>query len=106
MSEFLAITAHAMADAIGYMQADTVVYQGVTVFAVASEKESQTLTIGGFESHFAGSARLEKAGFPALSARRPKATFPALLGLTSTSPTSLTQTGRALVGLCSTSPRF
>lgn len=64
MSEFLAITAHAMADAIGYMQADTVVYQGVTVFAVASEKESQTLTIGGFESHFAGSARLEKAGFP------------------------------------------
>ena len=65
MSEFLAITAHAMADAIGYMQADTVVYQGVTVFAVASEKESQTLTIGGFESHFAGSARLEKAGFPA-----------------------------------------
>ena len=64
MSEFLAITAHAMADAIGYMQADTVVYQGVTAFAVASEKESQTLTIGGFESHFAGSARLEKAGFP------------------------------------------
>ena len=64
MSEFLAITAHAMADAIGYMQADTVIYQGVTVFAVASEKESQTLTIGGFESHFAGSARLEKAGFP------------------------------------------
>ena len=65
MSEFLAITAHAMADAIGYMQADTVVYQGVTVFGVASEKENQTLAIGGFESHFAGSARLEKAGFPA-----------------------------------------
>ena len=65
MSEFLAITAHAMADAIGYMQADTVVYQGVTVFGVASEKESQTLAIGGFESHFAGSARVEKAGFPA-----------------------------------------
>jgi hypothetical protein len=64
MSEFLTITAHAMADAIGYMQADTVVYQGVTVFGVASEKESQTLAIGGFESHFAGSARVEKAGFP------------------------------------------
>lgn len=64
MSEFLAITAAAMADAIGYMQADVVVYLGVTVFAVASEKESQTLTIGGFESHFAGSARVEKAGFP------------------------------------------
>ena len=64
MSEFLAITAAAMADAIGYMQADTVVYQGATVFGVASEKESQTLAIGGFESHFMGSVRLEKAGFP------------------------------------------
>jgi hypothetical protein len=64
MSEFLAITAAAMADAIGYMQADVIVYLGVTVFGVASEKESQTLAIGGFESHFAGSARVEKAGFP------------------------------------------
>lgn len=64
MSEFLDVTAAAMAAAIGYMQADTVVYQGATVFAVASEKESQTLAIGGFESHFTGSVRLEKAGFP------------------------------------------
>jgi hypothetical protein len=64
MSEWTAITATAMADAIGYMQADTVVYQGATVFAVASEKESQTLAIGGFESHFTGAVRLEKAGFP------------------------------------------
>ena len=64
MSEFLAITAHAMADAIGYMQSDTVVYQGATVFGVASEKQSQTLAIGGFESHFTGAVRLEKAGFP------------------------------------------
>jgi hypothetical protein len=64
MSEFLAITAAAMADAIGYMQADTVVYQGVTVFSVASEKTSDLLAMGGYEQHFAGFVRLLKAGFP------------------------------------------
>jgi hypothetical protein len=64
MSEFLAITAAAMADAIGYMQADTVVYQGVTVFSVASEKTSDLLAMGGFEQHFVGFVRLLKAGFP------------------------------------------
>ena len=64
MSEFLAITAHAMADAIGYMQADTVTYDGVTVFSVASEKTSDLLAMGGYEQHFAGSVRLLKAGFP------------------------------------------
>jgi hypothetical protein len=64
MSEFLAITAAAMADAIGYMQADTVIYNGVTVFSVASEKTSDLLAMGGFEQHFAGSVRLLKAGFP------------------------------------------
>ena len=64
MSEFLAITAHAMADAIGYMQADTVIYDGVTVFSVASEKTSDLLAMGGFEQHFVGFVRLLKAGFP------------------------------------------
>lgn len=64
MSEFLDTTAAAMSFALGYMQADTVTYNGVTVFSVASEKESQTLAIGGFESHFTGSVRLLKAGFP------------------------------------------
>lgn len=64
MSEFLAITAHAMADAIGYMQADLVTYDGVTVFSVASEKTSDLLAMGGYEQHFAGFVRLLKAGFP------------------------------------------
>jgi hypothetical protein len=64
MSEFLAITAAAMADAIGYMQADTVTYDGVTVFSVASEKTSDLLAMGGYEQHFAGFVRLLKAGFP------------------------------------------
>jgi hypothetical protein len=64
MSDWRDITATAMDDALGYMQADSVTYQGVTVFSVASERESQTLAIGGFESHFAGSVRMAKAGFP------------------------------------------
>ena len=64
MSEFLDVTAAAMEFSLGYMQADSVTYQGVTVDCVASEKESQTLAIGGFESHFIGSVRLAKAGFP------------------------------------------
>jgi hypothetical protein len=64
MSDWRDITATALDDALGYMQADSVAYQGVTVFAVASERESQTLAIGGFESHFAGSVRIAKAGFP------------------------------------------
>lgn len=64
MSEFLDVTAAAMGFALGYMQADSVTYQGVTADCVASEKESQTLAIGGFESHFIGSVRLAKAGFP------------------------------------------
>ena len=64
MSEFLAITAAAMADAIGYMQADSVTYDGVTVFSVASEKTSDILAMGGYEQHFAGFVRLLKAGFP------------------------------------------
>lgn len=64
MSEWRDITAAAMGDALGYMQADSVTYQGVTADCVASEKESQTLAIGGFESHFIGAVRLAKAGFP------------------------------------------
>jgi hypothetical protein len=46
------------------MQADTVTYDGVTVFSVASEKTSDLLAMGGFEQHFAGFVRLLKAGFP------------------------------------------
>jgi hypothetical protein len=46
------------------MQADSVTYNGVTVFSVASEKTSDLLAMGGFEQHFAGSVRLLKAGFP------------------------------------------
>jgi hypothetical protein len=64
MSDWTDITATAMSDALGYMQADSVTYQGVTADCVASERESQTLAIGGFESHFIGSVRLAKAGFP------------------------------------------
>ena len=64
MSEFLEVTAAAMLDSLGYMQADTVIYKGVTVFCVASERDSQTLAVGGFESHFTGSARVAKNGFP------------------------------------------
>ena len=65
MSEFLDITAAAMGAALTYMQADSVTYAGVTADCVASEKEAQTLAIGGFESHFIGSVRVAKAGFPA-----------------------------------------
>jgi hypothetical protein len=64
MSDWRDITATALGDALGYMQADSATYQGVTVDCVASERESQTLAIGGFESHFIGSVRLAKAGFP------------------------------------------
>lgn len=64
MSDWRDITATALGDALGYMQADSVTYQGVTADCVASERESQTLAIGGFESHFIGSVRLAKAGFP------------------------------------------
>jgi len=64
MSDFLDITAAAMATSMSYMECDAVIYEGQTFWGVASEKESQTLAIGGFESHFAGSLRIEKAGFP------------------------------------------
>lgn len=64
MSEWTAITAAAMGDALGYMQADSVIYQGVTVDCVATEKTSDILAAGGFEQHFAGFVRLLKSGFP------------------------------------------
>ena len=64
MSEFLAITENAMSQALDYMQADLVTYDGVTVFSVASEKTSDLLAMGGYEQHFAGFVRLLKAGFP------------------------------------------
>jgi hypothetical protein len=64
MSEWTAITESAMSQALDYMQADAVTYNGVTVFSVASEKTSDLLAMGGFEQHFAGSVRLLKAGFP------------------------------------------
>jgi hypothetical protein len=64
MSEWTAITESAMNQALDYMQSDSVTYNGVTVFSVASEKTSDLLAMGGFEQHFAGSVRLLKAGFP------------------------------------------
>lgn len=64
MSDFLDITGSAMEFSLGYMQADSVTYQGVTVDCVASEKTLETLAIGGFETHFSGSCRVLKAGFP------------------------------------------
>ena len=64
MSDWTAITENAMSQALDYMQADLVTYDGVTVFSVASEKTSDLLAMGGFEQHFAGFVRLLKAGFP------------------------------------------
>lgn len=64
MSEWTAITENAMSQALDYMQADLVTYDGVTVFSVASEKTSDILAMGGYEQHFAGFVRLLKAGFP------------------------------------------
>jgi hypothetical protein len=64
MSEFLDVTSAAMEFALGYMEADVVVYEGVTAPAVASEKISDLLAAGGFEQHFAGSVRVSKTGFP------------------------------------------
>jgi hypothetical protein len=64
MSDWTAITESAMSQALDYMQADLVTYDGVTVFSVASEKTSDLLAMGGYEQHFAGFVRLLKAGFP------------------------------------------
>lgn len=64
MSDWTAITENAMSQALDYMQADLVTYDGVTVFSVASEKTSDLLAMGGYEQHFAGFVRLLKAGFP------------------------------------------
>lgn len=64
MSDWTDITAAAMGDALGYMQADSVTYAGVTAVCVASEKTSDLLAAGGFEQHFAGFVRVAKAGFP------------------------------------------
>ena len=64
MSDWTAITENAMSQALDYMQSDTVIYDGVTVFSVASEKTSDLLAMGGYEQHFAGFVRLLKAGFP------------------------------------------
>lgn len=64
MSDFLDITAGAMATAFAYMQADSVTYQGVTVDCVCGERESEILAAGGFQENFVGFARVLKAGFP------------------------------------------
>ena len=64
MSEFLEVTAGAMLEAMGYMEADSVTYQGVTVYCVATEKVSDILAAGGFEQHFSGFVRVAKNGFP------------------------------------------
>lgn len=64
MSEWRDITAYAMDTALGYMQADSVTYQGVTANCVANEKTSDLLAMGGYEQHFAGFVRVARAGFP------------------------------------------
>ena len=64
MSDWTAITESAMSQSLDYMQSDSVTYNGVTVFSVASEKTSDLLAMGGYEQHFAGFVRLLKAGFP------------------------------------------
>ena len=64
MSDWTAITESAMSQALDFMQADSVTYEGVTVFSVAAEKTSDILAAGGFEQHFAGFVRLLKTGFP------------------------------------------
>lgn len=65
MSDFLDITNAAMGDALAYMQADSVTYNGVTADCVANEKTSDLLSMGGYEQHFAGFVRVRKEGFPA-----------------------------------------
>lgn len=64
MSAFVDLNAAAMEFSLGYMQADSVTYNGVTVDCVASEKMSDILATGGFETHFTGSCRVLKSGFP------------------------------------------
>ena len=64
MSDWTAITESAMSQALDFMQADSVTYQGVTADCVATEKTSDLLAMGGFEQHFAGFVRVAKAGFP------------------------------------------
>jgi hypothetical protein len=64
ISEFLTITDAAMADALAYMQVNSVTYEGVTVDGVCSEKTSDLLSIGGYEQHFTGSTKVRKDGFP------------------------------------------
>lgn len=64
MSAFLNITSAAMDFAMSYMEADTVVYEGVTKFCVASEKFSELLVAGGFQQDFTGFVRVSRNGFP------------------------------------------
>jgi hypothetical protein len=65
VSDFLDITAAAMGEALAYMQADSVTYDGVTADCVASEKTSDMLSIGGYEQHFSGFVRVRKSDIPA-----------------------------------------
>ena len=62
MSDWTAITESAMSQALDYMQADSVTYEGVTVFSVAAEKTSDLLGMGGFQQHYSGFVRLLKSG--------------------------------------------
>jgi hypothetical protein len=64
MSDWREITNAAMGDAMAYMQADSVTYEGVTVDCVANEKTSDLLAMGGYEQHFAGFVRVRREGFP------------------------------------------
>ena len=64
MSDFLNITDSAMADALGYMQVNSITYEGITVDAMCSEKTSDLHAMGGYEQHFSGHTAVRKQGFP------------------------------------------
>lgn len=61
---FLDTTDFALAEAINFMQVNTVVFKGQTFFGVCNETPSDMLSVGGFEEHFTGTIRVRKDGFP------------------------------------------
>lgn len=61
---YLDTTDAALAEAINFMQVNTVVYKGQTFFGVCNETPSDTLAVGGYEEHFAGTIRVRRDGFP------------------------------------------
>ena len=61
---YLDTTDAALAEAIGFMQVNTVSYKGQTFFGVCNEQSRDALAAGGYEQHFAGTIRIRKEGFP------------------------------------------